>query len=43
MTLPLNNYTSVIFEGATLVHLPNCNAKSGCHINAIGWIAGGMI
>ena len=27
-------YNSVIFEGATLVYRPDCNAEGGCH--AIG-------
>ena len=27
-------YNSVIFEGATLVYRPDCNAEGGCHANS---------
>ena len=27
-------YNSVIFEGATLVYRPDCNAEGGCHGNS---------
>ena len=41
-------YNSVIFEGATLVYRPDCNAEGGCHTNSLAvtaarGIAGGTI
>ena len=33
-TLGTPVYNSVIFEGATLVYRPDCNAEGGCHANS---------